>query len=764
MYQDVIPELRDLMEEFPDNPEYIHLLAASQSRYGYYQLDSGDRAAAEPRLREALALQESLCTKYPQNAEYQYALGGTLHNMNILLGWLKRHDESEEAARREIKVFERLTVNYPDRIEFLGNLGNAHNQLCLTLKTMGQKVEAYTVLLRGIEILENAPINFRNEAKCQIPLCFLYSNTASSLMEMGKIDEAEKLRLKALELQMSLAERFPSVPDYRRDLARAYSSLAGLWFNQSRDEGAIDYFSQAIKLLEQNLQQDPRRATDRGYLIGACEGRAEALIRKSSFAEAIRDWNTVMKWAEPQDRLLSVLRRAISLSSISDASFEQAIAEAKREALASWTDRQLIDIAKPTTVQLIGGAYAIATQLKEPAKAAASVEMIVENKSLDGLSLYNAARVFAVCSKASDVDEGQKQKYADRAMEMLNQAAKLGWKNAAQLEKDTVFDTIRVRDDYLKLIKELVVNRLPGPKELEDREKSLLSEIDQKKSILDRFPSDLYHRSGLAFSFAELGGIQGKQSRYKESIESFTQAQRLLESNLQKDPDRKSDRGSVAIAYVNRADALIRSGSFANAIRDLNQAAKWQTGKGTLLILMKRVFLLNKITDSSFREDVKIGHREALEAWNNPQTIEVESLSLTDRIYWASVIARELKEPVPAATAVESILATNPQDTLLLYNSACVFALCSAASQVDEAQRQKYANRAMELLHQAIKAGWKDAVHIQKDSDLESLRDREDFKTLVEQLEALLPEVVENATQENSATLRGFQQSANQPQ
>lgn len=40
----------------------------------------------------------------------------------------------------------------------------------------------------------------------------------------------------------------------------------------------------------------------------------------------------------------------------------------------------------------------------------------------------------------------------------------------------------------------------------------------------------------------------------------------------------------------------------------------------------------------------------------------------------------------------------------------------------------------MELLHEAIKAGYKNASHIAKDTDLDSLRDREDFKKVLAEL------------------------------
>ena len=70
------------------------------------------------------------------------------------------------------------------------------------------------------------------------------------------------------------------------------------------------------------------------------------------------------------------------------------------------------------------------------------------------------------------------------------------------------------------------------------------------------------------------------------------------------------------------------------------------------------------------------------------------------------------------------------------YNFACIYSL--ASSKVADKQ-QEYTDRAMEMLKQAVQAGWKDVAHIQQDTDLDPLRNRDDFKKLVEELEPKIP-------------------------
>jgi hypothetical protein len=82
-----------------------------------------------------------------------------------------------------------------------------------------------------------------------------------------------------------------------------------------------------------------------------------------------------------------------------------------------------------------------------------------------------------------------------------------------------------------------------------------------------------------------------------------------------------------------------------------------------------------------------------------------------------------------------------------LYNAACRLALCGPLAEKDDklldAKRkelaQSYGDRAMAMLRQAVKNGYKDVTHMKKDTDLDSLRQREDFQQLLRELEAKQP-------------------------
>lgn len=96
-----------------------------------------------------------------------------------------------------------------------------------------------------------------------------------------------------------------------------------------------------------------------------------------------------------------------------------------------------------------------------------------------------------------------------------------------------------------------------------------------------------------------------------------------------------------------------------------------------------------------------------------------------------------------AAADVQGLAARQALPGSVLYDLACVFALCSAAARQDaglpEAEREKacedYAVRAIALLKRAATARFfndaANVAHAHEDPDLDALRKRSDFKKLL---------------------------------
>ncbi len=66
------------------------------------------------------------------------------------------------------------------------------------------------------------------------------------------------------------------------------------------------------------------------------------------------------------------------------------------------------------------------------------------------------------------------------------------------------------------------------------------------------------------------------------------------------------------------------------------------------------------------------------------------------------------------------------------YNLACILSIGSGKF---ADKKKEYADRAIEYLQAAVQMGYKDFAHINEDKDLDPLRNRDDFKKLIADME-----------------------------
>jgi tetratricopeptide (TPR) repeat protein len=113
---------------------------------------------------------------------------------------------------------------------------------------------------------------------------------------------------------------------------------------------------------------------------------------------------------------------------------------------------------------------------------------------------------------------------------------------------------------------------------------------------------------------------------------------------------------------------------------------------------------------------------------------------------WLSALAlrmqccQKLGDLAGCRASAEMFEKRNPADMASLYDAACYRALTAALQakvKDPDAERlaQDDADKAMSWLQKAVAAGWKNAAHMKKDTDLDALRDREDFRKVLAELE-----------------------------
>ena len=116
------------------------------------------------------------------------------------------------------------------------------------------------------------------------------------------------------------------------------------------------------------------------------------------------------------------------------------------------------------------------------------------------------------------------------------------------------------------------------------------------------------------------------------------------------------------------------------------------------------------------------------------QPVERGNENLLRDDYWQRLQALALHgRHAESANAADALAARWPKDADTVYQCACVHALAAGAVKGGATLADHYAVRAVALLRQAADAGYKDSQTLRKDQDLDALRDRDDFKTLLKE-------------------------------
>jgi eukaryotic-like serine/threonine-protein kinase len=234
------------------------------------------------------------------------------------------------------------------------------------------------------------------------------------------------------------------------------------------------------------------------------------------------------------------------------------------------------------------------------------------------------------------------------------------------------------------------------PKEAEPAYRAAL---DLQTKLADESPTVADHAVGLAGTYCNLGSLCQFHGRLAEAPEWYDRAIATLGPVLEQEPRLTKARLFKRNAHWGRADTL---------------------GK------------LNR-------------HREALPDWDRALDLSPPPQRPAVQMGRALCLVRA-GEPARATRAADELLAGPKAPAAVLYDAACVFALAAAAAGDDAPLRERHATRAVELLGRLRAQNYfrpaARVEHLKKDEDLAALRDRDDFRKLVAEVEPGAPPTV----------------------
>jgi tetratricopeptide (TPR) repeat protein len=336
--------------------------------------------------------------------------------------------------------------------------------------------------------------------------------------------------------------------------------------------------------------------------------------------------------------------------------------------------------------------------------------------------------------------------------------AEQDYDQALSIRKQLVAD-FPSRTDFRKDLADSHYNRgalLYTTGRLHDAEQGFDQALSIYTQLAADFPSRPDFRLALAKSHNYRGLLHSTTGRLRAAEKDYDQALSIFKQMAAAFPSRPDLRQELAIGHGDRGIFLSKTGRLQEAEQDYDEALSIQKQlaadfpnqpglrnavAGTCVNLAGlHAMQLNWAAAKRLLLEGRPYHLAALKA--NPthpayRQFYRNHLGVLTQVH-AGLLEQD--DAIRTAEARHDLGWDAPGDA---YDAACVLSLCipiaAKHDKLDDKQRkeavQVYGDAAMRLLREAVGKGYKDVPHMKKDTDLDPLRQREDFQRLIAELE-----------------------------
>jgi tetratricopeptide (TPR) repeat protein/tRNA A-37 threonylcarbamoyl transferase component Bud32 len=595
--------------------------------------------------------------------------------------------------RKALAQWEKLADDFPAVPAYRQEWAGTHNNLGLLLAHQNQSDKAADHYGMALAIKQKLSNDFPDVLAYRQSLARSHNNLGNLLQDLKQPEQAAEQYGEALAIQQKLADDFPAVPTYRQELAGTRTNLGNLLKAQKQWDKAAEQYRKALPI-QQKLSNDfPDVPAYRQRLANS----------HNSLGNLLKSQNQAGKAAEQFHKALAIQHKLADGFPAVPA-YRQDLARSQNN-LA----RLLEDQNQPVQA---GAQYRKALAIRQ--------------KLADDFPTVPAYRLELAGShlELGLVLKGQNK--PEQAAEQYGKALAIYQK----LTDD--FPTMPAYRTDLATSHNNLGNLLQDLKQPEQAAEQYGKALAIQQKLADEVPTVAAYRQDLARSYNNLGNLLLSQNRADKAAEHYRMALTIRQKLADDFPAERKYQGELGHSCSSFARLLLLSGKpqeslpwFDRAIRTLTDIHQQDTRNIT-----SRLFLRNSHWGRAQTYDLLQKHAEAVKDW----TRAIELSPPTDR---PDLRVRRADSCVRAGQVAEALaeVAELRKFTTMpaagWYDFARIYAVAS-----DKAadKKQQYADQAMDMLRHAVQAGYKNAAHMAKDKDLDVLRERDDFKKLMQAL------------------------------
>jgi serine/threonine-protein kinase len=478
--RDLLQEAKDFYERFTeeqgDDPVLQAERAGTHWRLGRISVEIGEDKEAARQYEQALAIMDRLTREQPDNPDYQQKRATTLHDLAILCYRTGQADRAREAFEQSVAIQDRLVSDHPDSESYRQRLSRALTDLGVFYASTNQLAKAEAAYLRALPLQEELSKAHPKDPESRMLVGTTLYNLGRLYRDNGRPAESLDHLEKALGQREKLVQDHPEVPLYRQRQAQALIEVGMTYAKGGQPQRGAKAYERAITLLDQLVREHP-----------------DVPEYKDGQARALGDLGLLHSHAGHKDQAQLHYERALAIyGQLADAhpdihEFRRGVAigflnlgDLFRETggLELAEDRYgkalaVLDVLVQKNPQIreyqgfrinarlgIAGVHAC---FGRHARATAEAEALLGEPALTALNRYDAACAYglacAAVRKDDKLTEADREKlaeqYATRAVALISEAWDRGYRDLANIMRDTDLEALRGRADFQKLVREL---------------------------------------------------------------------------------------------------------------------------------------------------------------------------------------------------------------------------------------------------------------------------------------------------------------------
>jgi serine/threonine protein kinase/Flp pilus assembly protein TadD len=427
-YDQALNICKQLALDFPSEPRYRQHLARSHNIRGILLDRTGRPKEADQDYDQAASIFKQLADDFPSRPEFRVELAQSQLNRGRLLSNTGRPEEAEKAYDQALSIDKKLLADLPSRPEIRQDLAGAYIGRGTLLRHRGRLQDSEKDFDQAVSILKQLAAAFPSQPDFRVNLALSYNNRGILLRDTGRLKEAEQDYDRAIGIERELAADFPTRPEFRQELARYHNNRGSVLRDTGRLKEAEQDYDRALTIQKQLTADFPNQPDLHNSLAGACVNQAFLQEQRGNWAAAKR----LLLEGEPHH-----------LAALKANPRHPQYREFYRNHLA-----------------LLTAVHAGLLEQDVAVRTAETCRDLGWDAAADG---YSAAVGLSLCvlavAKHDKLDAKRRKEaaqfYGDKAMKLLRDAVSQGYKDVAQMKKDTDLDPLRQREDFQKLLVEL---------------------------------------------------------------------------------------------------------------------------------------------------------------------------------------------------------------------------------------------------------------------------------------------------------------------